>query len=615
MQNRQLSIILTGFMALFLIVLGGCKRASSTEISALSATPTQEPGVLGSITPVISEDYAQLTEQIHPFPTAPIPPTSTQQAYPQPSVEISHPYPEPSQETGQPYPPGVPTPTINLGGLITATPSPTMLPKPTETETSNTATPSATFTEVSAYPGPGGNDTEPYPAPEFTESGPYPGPVVTDTQGPYVGPVTNTPRPTTLSSSPTPSATPGGTISPVPTGATGTPGLVPTEFPPRPPLSPPPAGSAVTIWHSWGLAEADMLQTIIETFRRSYPDVTFSLRYIPLDELHDAYYEAAYFGRGPSLLFGPAAWGPDLFEGGLISDLSPYIQPEFLADINPAALSSGEFHKSLISLPLAQRGMVMYRNTSIISSAPESMAELISSSHEATRAGIVGSYLERGSYFSAADILGLGGKLLNEDGFPVFNDPSGLAWITLLSDYDTAGAVTFNTNRDLDMFKRKRVGIIIDGTWNISLLTQIIGAENLAIDPWPTYGSGHMSGWVEADSVFLNTNVSDDDRFAALSFMGYLLDPNVQVRMAEVGHIPSVVSAIPRNRLLQQALQAFSLGVPYPITVESSVLNLYWKELDNAIQDVFSRNISPSDALITASNAITQSINNIANKP
>jgi ABC-type glycerol-3-phosphate transport system substrate-binding protein len=628
MQNRNLSIIFTGLIAMLLIGLGGCKRAYPTEISAISLASSQEPTVEGTPTPVLAEAYPQPTEPIHPFSTIPLLPTATEQAYPQPSVEISSPFPQPAQGSGQPYPPGVPSPTINIGGISTASTEPTKSPEATATVTEppKTSTPTETATEASAYPAPGGGETKPYPAPEVTETNPYPAPEVTetnpypapeitDTQAPYEGPVTNTPIPSTTSlKSPTPS-NPSGTVSPIPTGGTGTSGPTPTELPPRSPLSPPPPGSSVVIWHSWGSAEADMLQTIIDAFRRSYPDITFRMRYIPLDELHDAYYEAAYLGQGPSLLFGPAVWGPELFEGGLISDLSPYIPFELLTDINPAALSSGEYCKSLISLPLSQHGMVMYRNTSIISSAAQSFEELIFSSHEAIRGGIVGSYLERGSYFSSADILGLGGNLMDEDGYPAFNDPSGLAWFHLLSDYDTAGAVTFNTNRDLDMFKRMRVGIIIDGTWNISMLSQIIGAENLAIDPWPTYESGHLSGWVEADSVFLNTNVTNNDRFAALSFIGYLLTPDVQVRLAEVGHIPSVITANPRDRLLQQALVAFSLGVPFPITVDSSMLNLYWQELDKAIQSVFNADITPSDALKTASSAITQSLNQITNKP
>jgi len=371
----------------------------------------------------------------------------------------------------------------------------------------------------------------------------------------------------------------------------------------------------VTIWHSWGVAETDALKTIIQSFQRLYPDVTFSLQYVPLDDLFNNFQESAYLGQGPSLLLGPAKWGPELFDGELITDLNPYVPFDYLTSLNPAALSSGEYHKSLISLPLSQHGMVMFRNTSIISTVPMTFDELITLSHGVTHGGVVGSYLERGAYFSTADILGLGGRLINEDENPAFNDAIGLNWFNLLSAYDDAGAVTFNTNRDLDMFKRGRVGIIIDGSWNISLLTKAIGSDKLVIDPWPTYGSGHMSGWVKSDSVFLNSNLTDNDRFAALAFIGYLLDPNVQVRLAEVGHIPSVIAAKPRDALLQQAMEAFSYSAPYPITVDESVLNLYWKELDVAIRNVFASGISPADALKTANDDLVQILRSLQITP
>jgi maltose-binding protein MalE len=343
--------------------------------------------------------------------------------------------------------------------------------------------------------------------------------------------------------------------------------------------------------------------------------VTFSLLYVPLDDLFSTYQEAAYLGQGPSLLLGPAPWGAQLFEEELITDLSPYVPTNYLSSINSAALVSGEYHESLISLPLSQHGMVMFRNTTIVTVAPITFNKLDSLSQQVTHGGVVGSYLERGSFFSAANIPGLGGSLIDENGYPKFNDQFGLEWINQLADYEVAGAVTFNTNRDLDMFKRGRVGIIIDGTWNISLLTQAIGKENLAIDPWPSYGTGHMSGWVESDSVFLNANTTSDDRFAALSFIGYLLDPNVQMHLAEVGHIPSVSATMPRDILIQQAMEAFSYGVPYPITVDESILKLYWNELDSAIQSVFVGGVSPASALKTASDNLVIQIKNLQTSP
>ena len=346
-----------------------------------------------------------------------------------------------------------------------------------------------------------------------------------------------------------------------------------------------------------------MLRSVIRSFQRLYPDVTFNLVFVPLDDLFDNYQEAAYLGQGPGLLLGPAGWGPELFTGELITDLNPYVPADYLSGINPAALASGMYHEALISLPLAQHGMVMFRNSTLIGS-PGTFDELVRMSHAATRAGIVGSYLERGAYFSSAGLVGLGGRLMDDAYQPAFNDLPGLEWFELLRAYDDAGAVTFNTNRDVDMFKRGRVGIIIDGTWNIEILSAAIGSDRLIIEPWPTFGNGHMSGWVEADSVFLNANVTGNDRFAALAFMGYLLDPNVQVRLAEVGHIPSVSAAYPRDALIQQAMNAFSHGVPYPSNVDPNVLSLYWRELNLAIQDVFVRGVEPAEALNAASEAI-----------
>jgi maltose-binding protein MalE len=320
-------------------------------------------------------------------------------------------------------------------------------------------------------------------------------------------------------------------------------------------------------------------------------------------------------GSGPDLLLGPANWGPGLFDEELVTDLNPFVPPNFLPSINPAALTSGKYRQALISLPLSQHGIVLFRNTGIIPTASKSFEEFKTESLSVTHGGIVGSYLERGSTFSAADIIGLGGSLMDEYGYPAFNSQFGLEWFDLLTAYDAAGAVTFNTNWDLDMFKRGRVGIIIDGTWNTSLLTQSIGADHLVIDPWPTFGTGNMSGWVESDSVFLNTVTSGDDRSAALAFMGYLLDPTVQMHLAEVGHIPSVTTTIPRDPLILQAMQSFSNGAAYPITVDQGVLDLYRKELDRAIQNVFINGASPSEALKTASDNLIVQLDNLQTTP
>jgi maltose-binding protein MalE len=621
--------ILVLLMVFLAVTIGSCTRASTPKPIELEITqgltPTQVIDITGATTtqPAVEPTVlatSPTTGVAYPLPAEQGTMTATSNAYPRPpdqdiALTATTIPPEPTLSITPP--PQVQEPQASQAPY-TDTPTATVLPSATET-----TPPTPTTTVASAYPGPEINPTsdpgQGYPAPQNTNTQPaYPGPQKTNTQPAYPSTATSTPRPTqTTIKSPTPKTTGFATLvaSPTPTVGTGTPRVTATEQPPRPPLSPPPPGSSITIWHSWSFAKTEILQSVIQSFKKQYPELTFTLLYVPLDDLYTAYYDATYLGQGPDLLLGPSEWGPDLFKEQLITDLTPYLPDNFLENISQPALSSGVYDEALISLPLSQHGQLMFRNIALIASAPTTMDELISLSQQATRGGMVGSYLERGSYFSSPAIIGLGGRLMDEMGYPVFNDQYGLEWLELLEAYDVAGAVTFNTNWDLEKFKQSKVGIIIDGSWNISMLAQTIGVENLAIDPWPTYGTGHLSGWVETDSVYLNANTTGNNMVAAFSFMGYLLDPNVQMRFAEVGDIPTVITTQPRDPLIKQAMTAFINGAPYPNTQDNTILTIYRNELDIVIKKVFYEGADPELALQTAADNITRSINNLSTLP
>jgi ABC-type glycerol-3-phosphate transport system substrate-binding protein len=595
MPRRIFSLIIPGLILFLMMVsIGACQRANTPETSTITTSypPTQS-----------EEDIAstEITSQTTQKPNNTIFTPETEKPYPQPSNQDVVSTIGANLLTA--YPPVLPTQTQPLA----------QQPLATQTQPILSLTPSATYSADLPYPAPGGSSnitpiaTQPNPRTQITTTPPpYPGPATSATDAvrtPTMSSTANEPINGTQISYPTPELSPGALEA------------TPTELPPPVPLSPPPAGSSITIWHSWGAAETEKLQEVIQSFKRLFPDVTFKLIYIPLDDLLGAYQAAAYFGQGPSLLLGPSNWGPVLYEASLIADLGPFIPDDYLRNVNSNALASGNYHKALISLPLSQRGMVMFRNTAVISKAPSSFDELIKMSQQVTHGGVVGTYLERGSYFSAPNIIGLGGNLIDSAGNPAFNDTFGLEWLDLLTAFDEAGAVTFNTNRDLEMFMRGRVGIIIDWSMNISMLARAIGMDNLAIDPWPTFGTGHLTGWMEADSIYLNANASSNDRFAALTFIGYLLDPNVQMHLAEVGHIPSVLTTQPRDRLIQEAMIAISDGVPYPNSVDSDVLSVYWNELDMAIRNVFERGVDPASAIKVANINIIQVLQEMRIEP
>lgn len=474
--------------------------------------------------------------------------------------------------------------------------------------------------QVTSSPQPAGAATSTetvsgYPQPQATNTPAFVTPTVSpqSAKTAYPGPVsTATPETVLPSQTPTQPADAGGTATPSSTGEaiiTLTP--PPTEYIGQPVLSPPAPGSVVTIWHSWNEAQTQMLEIIIASFQDSYPDISFDVLTIPKDELRARYEEASYYGGGPGLLLAPAEWGPAYQESGLVVDLSPYTSPEFLSTINPVALETGQYHGEQISLPFGARGVLLYRNQEIIPQASASYEELVAAAQAATQGGRVGAFFELGSFFSSAHLYGVGGHLVDEDGNPTFNNQMGLNWISLLMDFELAGPAEINTNRDLTLFKDGKVGMIVEGSWNIQTLADAVGPENLVIDPWPAYGDGSLSGYVQADSIFLNTNVTENNRSTALLFAGYLLTQDAQMRLAEIGFIPTVTTTIPRNIHVQQAMAALMSGSAYPRLPAEQYYNIYWSALDSAIYNITQLEIEPTEALQSAYDYIVTRLDEI----
>ncbi len=523
--------------------------------------------------------------------------------------------PTPQQVAQSPYPAPLEKPTQTVPAAL----SPTVTETPVSQAVFATATqpaPTATQNGSNPYPPPEGasqpsqtpSGSEPYPLPQET---PYPGPgQATESQPTSTSPIEpNTPTATQGSGAgieTTPSA-----VSITPTGSATAMTPTPTEFLPAPRSTgiPRPEGT-ITIWHSWDESQVNILMQIIQAYQVVYPDVRFDLLYVPPDDLLAKYEAASYNGAGPSLLFGPAEWGAYLYDRSLVENLGPYASDRFLATINPAALGTGQYQGALISLPVTMRGEVLYRNKKLVPSASSTFAELVTSAQSVHQNGTVGAYLDQGVLFSLAHLAGLGGQILDEKRQPVFNQlgyQKSLEWLKLLDEFRQAGPVELNGNRHMQLFKEGRVGLMVEGTWSHGDLAQAIGADNLAIDPWPSYGSGHLSGFVWADSLYMNANaveVSPVDHLAGLRFMGYLMTSQVQAFLGEIGFIPTVQSARPGQEWVSQAMQAMAGGAAFPPALQGEVRTAYLDIFQSALYNVFTLNKDPLLSLQSAYQSI-----------
>lgn len=440
-----------------------------------------------------------------------------------------------------------------------------------------------------------------YPPPQTPLVTSYPGaatPFPVGTDEPYPGAVT------TLLSPPTATArnlTPSPALTGTMTGsqtltvtltisgtATERP-ITTAEAPPQPPLI------TVSIWHSWDPTEQQVLDYVLRAFQSVYPNVAFHVTYVPAEQLQSRYQAEAYYNRGPSVLLAPAEWGPGYYDQGLVLDISPIAEPNFLATINQAALEQSRYQGALIGLPHSIReGVVMYRNRQIIPNAPLSFDEMVQLAQAATGGGKAGAYLDRSFEFSGANLPGIGGTWQDESGNPAFNNPLGLEWLSLLDAYEMTGVAGFNTDRDVQLFKAGRIGIIFESTLRQEELAEAIGPENLSIDPWPLYGGGSLSGFIYTDSIYINPRTGGDERYNALLLMGFLLAPEVQAMLTTAGHTPAVTDLIVEDSFMQQEMEAFLRATAYPIDPQFSD---FPAPIQAALRAIFEQNSDPSTAL------------------
>jgi len=222
----------------------------------------------------------------------------------------------------------------------------------------------------------------------------------------------------------------------------------PTEAPePTEPPAPAMSGT-VSLWQSWKEEEIEGLNSVIAAFQEMYPDVQFDVLYVPFDDLRGKFETAAATGGGPSVLIGAADWGPALFDAELVSDVSGMTTEDFLRTINPAALGAVKYRNALIGLPQTIKGVVMFRNSDIVADAPATYDDLVAAAQAATDGDIVGANLERGFFFSAAQLNGVGGLLMDENGNPLFNDEKGVEWLNLLNSFMAQANVRLCSDRE-----------------------------------------------------------------------------------------------------------------------------------------------------------------------
>ena len=346
-------------------------------------------------------------------------------------------------------------------------------------------------------------------------------------------------------------------------------------------------GGEVVIWLDWTPNEMGGLAEAIEAFRTRHPDINFSIGYRPGRSLYDDFVGAGDTSEKPTILLGPSPWGPTLMEDGLIMDLSDYVDSELERSILPLAWSQTGDRRAVLAVPLELHGMVLYRNTGLISEPVRDVDGLIRRANEQRDLTGIIMPLDFGFFNSAAYFAACNGSLFAPTGDLSISTEAGICWLELLNEISQAGRVVFNEDVDRSMFEEGTSGWFIAESNMLSQLSTSLGAENLAIDRWPVYTKSNRSlaGFVWTENAYLVSGSSNVDLEASWGFMRFLLTPEAQEILSNpdgAAHLPVIYNVQISDRLKSEALSAVQSGIPRPIR---SDLDKYIQPIENAIED------------------------------
>lgn len=167
----------------------------------------------------------------------------------------------------------------------------------------------------------------------------------------------------------------------------------------------------VTIWHSKKNEETNSLNAIVIAFKEKYPGVEFEQLFVPADDLRNKFETAVASGSGPTMIIGNADWGPASYDAMLVQDLTPMMTPGLLETLNDAAAASVQYKGAVVGLPINLKGVLLYRNKTIVPEPAADWNDLIAKATAATAGDVQGMVLETGFFFAAGHLYALGADL------------------------------------------------------------------------------------------------------------------------------------------------------------------------------------------------------------
>jgi multiple sugar transport system substrate-binding protein len=381
------------------------------------------------------------------------------------------------------------------------------------------------------------------------------------------------------------------------------------------------AAEPVTLqyWHTHSDPESAKLDEVIAAFQAANPGITVEPTRYAYSDYKTALLTAISSGEVPDVARLDIAWVSEFADQGALVQLDGKL-PDFdniIKDTFPGPLSTNVWKDHYYGLPLDTNTQVLLWNKGLfeeagITAPPETMEEFADVACQmADAANNKYGYAQGGTYFwaPAPVFYAMGGKVTDEKittATGYVNGPESVAAFTMLKDLYDKGCLSPNLlggGIATDAGHAEGTyAMIIDGPWMVDIYKNNYPDFEVNFAPIPTGPAGTTSSVVGGEDVVVLEGTENAE--AAMKWAAYLLSPEAQKMMAEVGQMPTLLSLVGDPAMpayfgvFQEQLKTAQARVPHP----------KWSDMDNAINNAYQRILNgdqtPQEALDQAAEEI-----------
>jgi arabinogalactan oligomer/maltooligosaccharide transport system substrate-binding protein len=339
---------------------------------------------------------------------------------------------------------------------------------------------------------------------------------------------------------------------------------------PGTPLPPPtpfiPQGD-LTLWHSWGGADADALTQILTRMKEQFPAVNVQTLFVAANDMPQAYADAVRAGGGPDVAITANWWLSDLVDAQVVRPLNDLVQPGQIEQFNGAAQRNFVRDGTVYGLPTTFETVGLFRNNALAgdSPVPNTTDALLA---QAAISPTLGIGLYANLYHVWWGFPAYGAQLFDAGGAVALDQSGGaakyLAWLEALKA--TPGSfVDGDYGMLIDRFKKGEFAYFVDGPWATAELRDALG-DALAVVPLPAGRVGGAQPWLSSDGAVLNPNLSSDRTLLAYFLASALTDPGAGATFASTaGRLPAnTQAALPADAIQRGFMQQAATASPAP---------------------------------------------------